>query len=377
MTMKKKVFFAVLGLCLLAAALAGIKLLQFDRMSAEGSFSPPPATVTAATVESTAWETRLTSVGSLEAVQGVTVTAELGGKVTAIAFEAGAFVQAGDLLVQQDISSETAQLRAEEASLALKKANFERAKELRAENVVTQAAFDQATAEYKQAQAAIDNIRSVIAKKTIRAPFAGRLGIRLINLGQILEGGEAIVSLQAMDPIFVNFSLPQNQIARVKLGLTVRITNDALNDAVVEGRITALNPQIEEDTRNIRIQATVANLGEKLRPGMFVEVNVVLPEEDNVLIIPATAVLYAPYSDSVFVVEPQKDAQGGEERLVLRQQFIRTGAQRGDYVVVTSGVKPGERVVSTGVFKYRNGQAVVVDNTLEPEFSLSPQPANR
>jgi membrane fusion protein (multidrug efflux system) len=171
--------------------------------------------------------------------------------------------------------------------------------------------------------------------------------------------------------------LPQNQIARVQPGLTVRITNDALDGAVVEGRITALNPQVEEDTRNIRIQATVANGDEKLRPGMFVEVDVVLPEENDVLIIPATAVLYAPYSDSVFIVEPPQDAQGEKDRLVLRQQFIRTGSQRGDYVVVTSGLEPGQRVVSTGVFKYRNGQAVVVDNTLQPEFSLAPQPANR
>ena len=375
--MKKKLFLALVGIVLLAGVLGGIKMLQFNRMAAQGNFSPPPAVVTTAPVESTAWESRLTAVGSLEAVQGVTVTAELSGKIVDITFEPGAFVQAGDLLVQQDISSETAQLRADEATLALRKANYDRARELLAQKVVTQAAFDQTLAEYKQARAAIDNIRSVIAKKTIRAPFAGRLGIRLVNLGQNLEGGEPIVSLQSLDPIFVNFLLPQHQIARLRIGLTVRITSDALPGETVEGLITAINPQVEEDTRNIRIQATVNNLKEHLRPGMFVNVAVILPEEQNVLVIPATAVLYAPYSDSVFVVETAAAGDDGPAELQLRQQFVRLGAQRGDYMAVISGLKEGEQVVSTGVFKYRNGQAVTVDNTLAPPFSPSPEPEDR
>jgi membrane fusion protein (multidrug efflux system) len=376
--MIKKILRAITGIVLLAGVLGGIKWLQIDRMTAQGNFSPPPAVVTAAVVERTAWESRLTAVGSLEAVQGVTVTAELSGKVVDIAFEPGAFVQAGDLLVQQDISSETAQLRADEATLALKKANHDRAKELLAQKVATQAAFDQALAEYKQARAAIDNIRSVIAKKTIRAPFAGRLGIRLVNLGQNLEGGEPIVSLQALDPIFVNFLLPQHQITRLRTGFAVRITSDALPGEGVEGRITAINPQVEEDTRNIRIQATVGNAEERLRPGMFVNVAVILPEDRDVLVIPATAVLYAPYSDSVFVVEeaPAGDG-GGQAGLQLRQQFVKLGAQRGDFIAVVSGLNEGEQVVSTGVFKYRNGQNVRVDNALAPNFSLSPQPEDR
>ncbi len=375
--MKKKLFLALVGIVLLAGVLGGIKMLQFDRMAAQGNFSPPPAVVTTAAVESTAWESRLTAVGSLEAVQGVTVTAELNGKVVDIAFEPGAFVQAGDLLVQQDVSSETAQLRADEATLALRKANYDRARELLAQKVVTQAAFDQALAEYKQARAAIDNIRSVMAKKTIRAPFAGRLGIRLVNLGQILDGGEPIVSLQSLDPIFVNFLLPQHQIANLRIGLTVRITSDALPGESVEGRITAINPQVEEDTRNIRIQATANNLKEHLRPGMFVNVAIILPEEQEVLVIPATAVLYAPYSDSVFVVEKATAGDDGPAGLQLRQQFVRLGAQRGDYMAVISGLNAGEQVVSTGVFKYRNGQAVRVDNSLAPAFSPSPEPEDR
>ena len=376
--MKKKIFIAFCVLLVIAGVLGGVKFLQINRMIAQGKeFVPPPATVTTAPVMSLAWEQRLTAVGSLEAVQGVTITAELSGKIEKIAFEPGAHVEAGDLLVQQDISSEKAQLRSDEATLALKKANHDRAKELLADNVVTQAAYDQALAEYKQALAAIDNIRSVIAKKTIRAPFAGRLGIRLVNLGQNLEGGEPIVSLQAMDPIFVNFLLPQNQIAQIQPGLTVRIRTDALPGQEIQGRVTAINPLVEEATRNIRIQATVENRQERLRPGMFVDVDVILPEQEDVRMIPTTAVLYAPYSDSVFVLEKKAAGDDQPDGQVLRQQFVRLGAQRGDYVAVLSGVEEGDQVVSTGVFKYRNGQSVIVDNTLAPEFSLAPKPEDR
>jgi len=375
--MKKKMFLAFLGLLVLVGVLGGIKFLQIKRMTSKGPYAPPPATVTAATAESATWESRLTAVGSLEAVQGVTVTAEAKGKVIRVAFNPGANVQHGDLLVQQDISSETAQLHSDQATLALKKANHDRAKELRAEKVVTQAAYEQAQAELKQAQAAIESIRSIIAKKTIRAPFAGRLGIRLINLGQNLDGGEPIVSLQALDPIFVNFSLPQNQIAQIQPDLPVRITTDSLPGEVIDGRITAINPQVEEATRNIRIQATVDNEQERLRPGMFVKVDVLRPEQNAVLAIPTTAVLYAPYSDSVFIVDKKPGEKGGKDGLVLRQQFVRLGAQRGDYVAVLSGLQKGEQIVSTGVFKYRNGQSVVVDNTLAPAFSLTPTPEDK
>jgi membrane fusion protein (multidrug efflux system) len=347
-------------------------------MIAQGKqFVPPPATVSAATVKAATWEQRLTAVGSLEAVQGVTVTAELSGKVVKIAFEPGAHVQAGDLLVQQDVSSETAQMRADEASLALKKANYERSKALLAQKVTTRAAYDQAVAEYRQAQAAIDNIRSIIAKKTIRAPFDGRLGIRLVNLGQVLEGGEPIVSLQSLDPIFVNFSLPQEDVARIQPGLTVRVSTDALPGDEIDGRITAISPQVDEATRNIRIQATVENLQERLRPGMYATVSVILPNEENVLVIPTTAVLYAPYGDSVFVLEELPSEGKETPALTLRQEFIRLGDQRGDFVAVASGLKEGQSVVSTGVFKYRNGQSVVVDNSLAPEFKLSPEPQDR
>jgi membrane fusion protein (multidrug efflux system) len=374
-SMKKTVILCVLGVAVLLAVLGGVKGLQIKRMIAQGEqFVPPPETVTASEVQSAAWPSELMAVGSLEAVQGVVVTAELPGKVVKIAFEPGHAVKAGDLLVQQDISLEDAQLRSAEATMELARLNLERAKELLPENVITRSSFDNAEAEYKQAAAQADTIRATIAKKTIRAPFAGRLGLRLVNLGQTLEGGDPIVSLQSLDPIFVNFQLPQQELSKIQAGLPVKLTTDALPGEVVTGTITAINPQVDSTTRNVRVQATVTNTREQLRPGMFVNASVVLPKAKRVLAIPATAVLYAPYSDSVFIVEAKPEKNGEPSGKFLRQQFVRLGKKRGDFIVVESGLKEGETVVSTGVFKLRNGQAVVVDNTLAPEFKLVPKP---
>lgn len=375
--MKKRIFFTVLGLLLLVGALGGIKGLQVGRMIAQGSqFTPPPETVTTAEVRADHWETLITAVGSLEAVQGVTVTAELSGKIVAIAFEPGSRVVAGDLLVQQDTSSEVAQLRAAEATAELARTNLERGAKLLATHTISRSEYDNFEAQYKQAAAQVDNVRAVIAKKTIRAPFAGRLGIRLVNLGQIINEGEPIVSLQSLDPIFVNFLLPQQQLGALAPDLRVRIGTDGLGTGEMEGRITAINPLVDAATRNLRVQATVANPDERLHPGMFVNVAVVLPQATPVLAMPATAVLYAPYSDSVFVLEASTDAKTGQPVTVVRQQFVRLGEKRGDFVAVLSGIREGDRVVSTGVFKLRNGQTVVVDNTLSPEFTLTPQPAD-
>ena len=372
--MKKRIFFTIVGLLVLIGVLGGVKGLQISRMVAQGkTFVPPPETITTFELRPESWESLLTSVGSLEAVQGVMVTAELKGKVENIAFKPGVMARAGDLLVQQDISSETAQLRASEASATLAKLTLERTRKLLTEKTVSQSQYDNADAQYKQAEAQLDTIRSAISKKTIRAPFAGRLGIRLINLGQILNEGDAIVSLQSLDPIFVNFSLPQQQLSQVQPGLTVRVTTDVLPGRVIEGKITAINPAVDAATRNIRVQATAANLKEQLRPGMFVNVAVVLPVQEKVLPIPETAVLYAPYSDSVFIVEEKKSERNSPPGKSLRQQFVRLGEKRGDFIVVLSGLKEGETIVSTGVFKLRNGQAVVVDNTLAPEFKLMPK----
>ena len=375
MHMTKKIIFAILGVLVLIGILGGIKGLQIQRMIAIGSQSTPlPETVTTAVVRSESWEALITSVGSLEAVQGVMLTAELPGKVVRIDFEPGTKVRAGDLLLQQDTSSEEALLRAAKATVALTKIELERSSKLLGKKAVAQAKYDSDDAQYKQAVAQIDGIRASIRKKTIRAPFAGSLGIRLVNLGQNLNEGEPIVSLQTIDPIFVNFSLPQQQLAQVKPDLKVRVTTDALPGQAIEGEITAISPEIDAATRNIRVQATVANSQERLRPGMFVNVAVVLPSREEVLAIPTTAVLYAPYGDTVFVVDAKTSEKGVEPVNVVRQKIVQLGEKRGDFVASVSGLDNGETIVSTGVFKLRNGQAVVVDNTLAPAFKLAPKP---
>ena len=373
--MIKRIIYTIVSLIMVIAVLGGIKALQIHEMILHGEQSvSPPLPVNTAVVQRQSWESLLTSVGSLEAVQGVMVTAELTGKVVYIGFEPGTNVQAGDVLVQQDISSEKAQLRGAEAALELARVNVERMKKLLADETIAQSQYDNASAQFKEAKAQVDNIRAIIGKKTIRAPFAGRLGIRLVNLGQTLNEGDQIVSLQSLNPIFVNFFLPQQELARIRLGFKVQLTTDVLPGEIVEGKITAINSQVDPSTRNIGVQATVANSQERLRPGMFVKVAVVLPVQDKVLAIPSTAVLYAPYGDSVFVVEEEKSEKNGHHGKIVRQQFVRLGEKRGDFVSVVSGLKEGETVVSTGPFKLRNGQAVVVDNTLAPKFQLTPKP---
>jgi membrane fusion protein (multidrug efflux system) len=344
-------------------------------IAASSEFVQPPEPVTTFKVTADSWETLLSAVGSLTAVQGVTITAELSGKVTEIAFTPGSSVSKGDLLVRQDTSSEQAQLPGAEGLLTLASRNLSRSKALSSQELISRAQLDADQASFEQARAAVDNLRTQIDKKTIRAPFSGHVGIRLINLGQTLGEGDPIVSLQSLTPLFVDFQLPQQHLHQLRRGLPVRVTADGLPDRQLTGEITAINPEVNVATRSIGVQATLLNNEELLRPGMFVSVDVVLPERQQVLSIPATAVLYAPFGDSVFIVE-EKPTDDGNTHLALRQQFIHLGEKRGDFVSVLSGLNSGEEVVSTGVFKLRNGQAVVVDNSLAPEFSLDPRPEN-
>lgn len=375
--MKKRIAFAILGVLIVAGILAGIKTLQIGKMIDQGkAFVPPPETVTSYLVASQSWAGELTAVGSLAAVQGVAVAAEVPGKIVEIAFRPGSSVRKGDLLLRQDTSVEEAQLPGAEAATVLAKANFERTRALLVEHAVSQAEFDTAQANYRQAEAAVAQLKAAIAKKTVRAPFAGRLGIRLVNLGQILREGEAIVSLQTLDPIFIDFALPQQTISRLETGSAVKVTTDAWPGESFSGKLTTINAEVDAATRNIRLQATANNPDEKLRPGMFARAAVVLPGTTEVLAIPATAVLYAPYGDSVFVIEDRKNEKTGQTGKALRQQFIRLGEKRGDFVAVVSGLKGNETIVSTGAFKLRNEQAVVIDNKLAPTFSLEPKPEN-
>ena len=374
--MKKNIIIAIIILLVVVGIIAGIKALQIGAMM---SMKPPVMieTVTAAVVEPQRWESVLTSVGSLTAVQGVMVSAEVAGKVVKIAFEPGSMVQEGDLLVQQDVVAETAQLRSAEANHELAKVNFARAKRLLKEQTYSRSEYDNADAQLKQTAAQFDNLKAAIAKRTIQAPFTGALGIRLVNLGEMLSVGDEIVSLQSLDPVFANFSLPQQHFSKIENGLLVRIQTDALPGTVLEGTITAINPQVEAATRNIMVQATLQNDDLLLRPGMFVTITVLLPEQQDVLAIPATAVLNAPYSDSVFIVEDTPEDSPSKGGQIARQQFVRIGRRLGDFAAVESGLNEGDMVVTTGAFKLRNGQAVTIDNTLVPEFHVAPTPKDR
>lgn len=375
--MIKKIVLALLGVLLLVGSLASLKLLQFQTLFAQGAnFVQPPTTVTTTEVKQDTWQPTLTAVGSVTAVQGVQISAEVAGTVKHIAFESGAAVQKGDLLVELDTGVEQAQLRSAIASVELAHANQERTRDLRGKKMIAQADLDTAEAQAKQAEAQIDNIQAVIAKKTIRAPFAGRVGIRQVNLGQFLNTGDPIVTLQALDPVYVDFSMPQQRLAQLKTGLTVQVSTDAFPERNFKGALTAINPEVDTVTRNVRLQATLANPQGLLRPGMYVDVAAVLPAIEAVRVIPATAVLYAPYGDSVFVVEDQRDEKTGKTGKVLNQRFVRLGKTRGDFVIVESGLDVGQTIVTTGVFKLRNGMAVVIDNKLAPDFQTDPKPTN-
>jgi membrane fusion protein (multidrug efflux system) len=348
--------------------------MQIKTMIKIGStMVPPPDTVTTAIAQPEHWPEELPAIGSIGAVQGVTVTTEIGGMVKEIAFKSGSTVAAGDLLVRLDTSSEEAQLRSLEAQADLAAINLERSRKLRADSTISQSELDTAEFALKQNQANVDNLKAIIAKKTIRAPFAGRLGIRQVNLGQYLDSGKPIVSLQSLTPVYVNFSLPQQELARLATGLTVAVTTDTYPGRTFDGTLTTINPDLDENTRSVTLQATLTNADEALRPGMFARVAVDLPVQDDVLVIPVTAVLSAPYGDTVYVVEAGTNAAAG---LVVRAQLIRTGRVRGDYISVEAGLKPGEKVVSTGLFKMHPGGRVVEDNTLTPSTSQTPQPNN-
>lgn len=362
----------LLAVIALIAAIALTKVGQIKLLMA----SPPPQeveTVATAKAAKQEWTPTVGVIGSVAAVQGTVLAAQLDGMVTAINVSNGSKVKAGDLLVQQDVSAEQAQLRAAEATIELAKVTLERNRDLLAKQTVSQADFDSADAAYKQAVANADNIKSTIAKKTIRAPFDGRVGIRVVNLGQMLKSGDQILPIQTLDPVYVNFQVPQQRLADLKDGLTVKIKSDTTPEGV-EGKVTAIDSNVDATTRNVKVQATLANPKEALKPGMFVNVEVSLPVQNTVISIPATSILYAPYGDSVFVVDKKKADGSDKEQLIARQQFVKLGVYRGDYVQVVDGLKEGDEVITEGVFKLRNNVAITVNNAMAPKAELAPKP---
>ncbi len=365
--MLKNLLFATIGVSLLIGAIIYAKLGQFTAMGeSAANMVMPPETVTAMVVDSTQWEQTIKATATVSAVQGVMVSSEINGRVSQISFKSGATVEAGDILVQLDTASEDAQIASARATAALARANLARIRKLSKEKLASQDALDSADAKVKETEAQVHNIAALIAKKTVLAPFSGRLGLRLINIGQILREGDAIVSLQTLDPVYVDFSIPQQELRYLKPGLTVRVTTDAAPDETFSGQLLASNPDLDPATRSMRVRAQVANPEEILRAGMFVNARVVMTDKKAVLPVSVSAIQYATFGDSVFVVE--------EPEKTLRQQFVQLGQKRGDFVDVTDGLKAGETVVTSGVFKLRTGMKVVIDNTLAPKPSLDPQP---
>lgn len=370
------------------AALGFVKFRQIqDAMGQAAAFQPPPEAVTTIIAEQEKWPATLSVIGTMAAVQGVTVSADLPGIIEHIAFESGASVHQGDLLVQLDTRQEQAQLVQQQAQLAaaeagreLARLNFERMHSLVDDGAITRAEYDRAVAEQKQTiaeqkqtEAKIEEIRATIERKTIRAPFSGILGLRQVNLGQYLSAGNPVVPLQSLDPIYVNFGVPQQDTAQVVVGRNVRVTAEDLSGPTFTGRVTAINSVVDEATRNIQVQATLANPNGKLRPGMFVQTELLVGGTRTAVTLPASAISYAPYGDSVFVVSDLKNVNNETYRGV-RQQFIKLGPSRGDQIAVLSGIKPGEEIVTSGVFKLRNGAAVLVNNKVQPDNKRAPKP---
>ena len=372
--MKKRMILTLTGVAVFVAVIGFVKMRQVQAGIAQNaSFQIPPEAVTTVRASEERWPSSVAAIGTVEAVHGVTVAADLPGLVSRIQFDSGKKVRAGDVLVRLDTRQEQAQLAAAEAQRSLSTVNFERMKGLREKGITSQAEYDKAAAEHKQAVAQTGESQASIGRKTIRAPFSGVLGIRQVNLGQYLKPGDPIVSLQSLDPIYVNFDVPQQQVADLRVGADVRVTAEGIEGSAATGKITAVNSVVDEDTRNIQAQATLANREEKLRPGMFVQAEVVLGASNPVVALPTSAIAYAPYGNSVFIVGPMK-GKDGKTYNGVRQQFVKLGGSRGDQVAVVSGVKPGEEVVTSGVFKLRSGAAVVVNNKVQPSNNPAPKP---
>jgi len=369
--MIKRMILMLVIVAAFVGALAAYKAHQVEGAMAQGAaFKPPPEAVTTTVARQEVWSSTVKSIGTATAVQGVNVSADQPGIVEKIFFGSGAAVRAGDVLVRLDTRQEEAQLAAAESARDLSKINLARMKGLKESGVIPLADYDKAAAESTQNDAKVGEIRATIARKTIRAPFSGVLGIRQVNLGQYLASGAPIVSLQTLQPIYVDFAMPQQQVANLHRGTPVELTADGRE---TRGTITAIDSVVDPATRNIQVRATFANADNRLHPGMYVEPRIVLGASQTGLVLPASAISYAPYGDSVFVVEDVKGPDGKSYRGV-RQQFVKLGGTRGDQVAVVTGLKAGEEVVTSGVFKLRPGAAVVVNNKILPANSATPKP---
>ena len=363
--MIKRMVIVLLSLALVLGAMFGWKYIQMQKMAALASMPPPPASVATAEVQTEQWQPYLAAVGSLVASRGILVTTEVAGKVSDIHFESGQQVEAGTLLLQLDSSVDRAELKGIVAERRLAEQQYKRREELLDSKTISRSDVDEARLRVDNAKAQVATRQAIIGKMDITAPFAGWLGIRQVDLGEYLQPGAAIVPLETLDPIYVDFSLPERNIDQVSVGQSIEIAVQAFPDEVFTGQISAMNPGIDPGTRSLRIRATLENPQARLRPGMFAEVRTVLPERPAVLTLPQTAITYNPYGDSVFVI------QASEAGTVVQRRQVETGDVRNGRVEIVSGLQAGEQVVTVGQVKLRNDQAVVVDNTLvlEPQIT--------
>jgi membrane fusion protein (multidrug efflux system) len=373
--MAKRMILMLLAIFAVVGLLAWLKVMQVKKAMAMGAaFAPPPAAVSTVVVQPEEWQPTLRAVGTLKAVHGVTVSTDMAGIVSEISFESGRNVKKGDVLVKMDTEQEEAQIRAAEARLDLAKTDLSRKKNLLQTKAIANADYDTAESELRKATASVEEMKAMTARKCILAPFDGVIGIRQVNLGQYLNPGAAIAPLQSLDPIYADFALPQQNLGKVEIGRKIRV-NAAGWPAPVEGEITAIDAQVDENTRNITVEGTLKNADHRLRPGMYIDVEVIMPEQEKVLAIPSSAVSFAPYGDSVYVVLDGKGPKG-EPQKVVEQRFVKLGRPVGDRIAVESGLKPGDEIVTNGVFRLRPGAAVNVNNSVQPENELHPKPAD-
>ncbi len=372
--MAKRMVLMLVIMLALVGGLGFIKYKQVEAAIAAGaSFQMPPTAVTTVMAQKETWPSTMEVIGTAAAIQGVTVSADLPGTIDKIHFESGQWVKEGQILVELDTRQERAQLASLEAQRDLAGINYGRAQELVKEGVIAKQEFDNAAAQQKATEAQVGDIKAAIARKTIRASFSGVLGIRQVSLGQYLAAGQAIVSLQTLSPIYVNFGVPQQDSGKMVAGHVLRVTSQDVPGVNFTGRIIALDSVINEQTRNIQVQAVVTNKDNRLRPGMFVQVQLPLGSPKQVIPLPASAINYAPYGDSVYVIANMTDPKGRPYQGV-RQVVVKVEGSRGDQVGVVSGINPGDEVVSSGVFKLRNGAPVLVNNAVKPSNSINPNP---
>ncbi len=368
-----RLIFVVAAAAVLLAAIVGFNIWKANFVARlRSQNASPPQTVTAARAEFSDWQPEVTAVGSLRAVRGVDVTTEVTGLVRALRFKSGDQVQSGQVLVELNADAEVAQQHALEAAADLAATVYERDKAQYEAQAISRAQLDADAADLKNRRAQAAAQAALVAKKTLRAPFAGRLGITTVNPGQYLNTGDKVVTLQAVDPIYVDFKLPQQQLATISNGQAVNLTTDAYQDVKFGGRITAIDPRVDAGTRNFQAEATVPNPDQRLLPGMFVRVAVSAGEVKRYLTLPQTAITYNPYGATVFLAH--RKPGGSDKDLIAQQSFVTLGPTRGDQVAVLRGVSEGDLVVTSGQLKLNNGARLVVNNALTPDNDPNPSP---